>query len=269
MAHFTVLGGAGFIGSELVRHLRAEGHSCSAPARGEPLDPGGLGRVVYCAGLTSDWRTRSHDAVDAHVGGLSDLVRGGGYDSLLYLSSTRVYDRHPGPRAHEDDELRLRPQDPGDLYALSKAMGEAVTLAGGGRVARLSNVYGPDPHGPTFLPGLLREVVEAGLVSLETSFDSARDFVAVGDVVHLLTRIALGGRERVYNVATGVSVTNAALTEALVSLTACEVVVAPGAPRLERPAVDTSRVRGEFGFQPAQLLDELPALLEAARPVSS
>jgi nucleoside-diphosphate-sugar epimerase len=270
MAHFTALGGAGFIGSELVRHLHAQGHSCHAPARGEPLGRHGLGHVVYCAGLTGGWRRRTHDAVDAHVGVLNDLVRAGGFESLLYLSSTRVYDRHPmGRLAHEDDELRVRPQDSGDLYALSKATGEGVALAGGGRVARLSNVYGPDPKGPTFLPIVLREAIELGRVSLETSLDTTRDFVAVSDVVRLLTRIALGGRERVYNVASGAGVTNASLTEALARLTGCEVAVLPGAPRLERPAVDTERVRGEFGFEPARLLDDLPALVEAARLVRS
>jgi nucleoside-diphosphate-sugar epimerase len=265
MGHFTVIGGAGFIGSELVRRLRAEEHSYCAPARGETLERRNLGHVVYCAGLTGDWRARPYDAVDAHVATLIELVRTNAFDSLLYLSSTRVYDRHPGPLAHEDDDLRARPQAPEDLYALSKAAGEAVALACGGRVARLSNAYGPDLERHAFLSIVLREAVEVGRVMLESSLESARDFVAVTDAVAVLMRIALEGRERVYNVASGARVTNLELTRALAGLTGCDVVVRPGAPCHEQPVVDTSRIRGEFGFSPARLLDDLPVLLEACR----
>jgi nucleoside-diphosphate-sugar epimerase len=261
MARFTVIGGSGFIGSELVRHLQAEGHSCRVPARGEPLEPGDLGHVVYCAGLTGDWKARPYEAVGAHVGTLTELARDGVFESLLYLSSTRVYDRSTASVAREADELRVSPQDPEDLYVLSKAAGEAVALAAGGRVARLSNVYGPELEDHAFLSVLLRDAVEAGRVTLESSLDSARDFVSLDDVVPLLARIALGGRERVYNVASGIGVTNLELTDALSRLTGCEVLVAPGAPRIVRPAVDISRASGEFGFSPARLLDDLPGLL--------
>jgi nucleoside-diphosphate-sugar epimerase len=257
MARFTVIGGAGFIGSALVRHLDEEGHACRVPARQEPLRED-LGHVVYCAGLTGDWSERPFDAVDAHVSTLADLARSSTFDSLLYLSSTRVYDRHPGPVATEDDHLVTGHED---LYALSKATGEAVALRARGRVVRLSNVYGGGGSG--FVQSVLRTAVERGRVTLESSLDSSRDFVSVADVVPLLARIALGGTERVYNVASGAAVTNRELTDSVARLTGCQVDVRPGAERVVRPAIDIARVRTEFGFEPARLLDELPDLLAA------
>jgi nucleoside-diphosphate-sugar epimerase len=265
MAGFTVIGGGGFIGSRLVLHLQAEGNSCRAPARGEALGRRSLGHVVYCAGLTGDWQGQPYEAVDAHVCTLTEVARTCGFDSLLYLSSTRVYDRHPGPLAHEDDTVLTKPQNAGDIYALSKALGEAVTLAAGGRVARLSNVYGPQLEGHAFLSVVLREAVDRGRVTLESSLESARDYVSVDDAVALLARIAVDGQERVYNVASGTSVTNLELTEALADLTDCKVVVRPGAPRVVRPAIDISRATEEFGYAPARLLDDLPWLLGAVR----
>jgi nucleoside-diphosphate-sugar epimerase len=158
-----------------------------------------------------------------------------------------------------------RPQNAGDIYALSKAIGEAVTLAAGGRVARLSNVYGPQPEGHAFLSVVLREAVDSGRVTLESSLESSRDFVSVWDVVSLLSRIALEGRERVYNVASGTSLTNLELTDALAGLTGCEVGVRAGAPRVVRPRIDISRAAAEFGFSPARLLEDLPRLLGAVQ----
>ena len=38
MAGFTVIGGAGFIGSALVLYLEEEGHACRATSRGERLE---------------------------------------------------------------------------------------------------------------------------------------------------------------------------------------------------------------------------------------
>jgi nucleoside-diphosphate-sugar epimerase len=268
IAAFTVIGGAGFIGSQLVRHLEALGHACSAPSRGESLGRP-LGHVVYCGGLTGDWRSRPYETLDAHVETPARLARTGSFDSFLYLSSTRVYDRHPGPVAREHDELCVRPDVADDLYAVSKAAGEAAVLAAGGRVARLSNVYGPGMERHAFLSIVLHDAVDRGTVTLESSLESARDFVGVTDVVALLARIALDGRERIYNVASGVALTNAALADALVRLTGCDLDARPGAPRLARPAVDTSRVREEFGFAPARLIDDLPALLEQQRALAA
>jgi nucleoside-diphosphate-sugar epimerase len=258
MAQFTVIGGRGFIGSALVQRLEEHGDQCRVPARGEDLDGASLGHLVYCAGVTGDWPGRPYDAVEAHVTLLASVARNCSFDSLLYLSSTRVYDRHLGAAAREDDEIV---STPADLYGLSKAMGEAVTLASGGRVARLSNVYGPrmEPHG--FLVEVLAAATGSGHVRLRSTLDSSRDFVSIADVVDVLIRIATEGEERIYNVASGSAVTNGELTDALARLTGCEVAVLPEAARVVRPAIGIERVRAEFGFEPAPLIDELPSLL--------
>ena len=257
----TVLGASGFVGSAVVRHLQQAGRELQAPARDESLAGRDLGHVIYCIGLTADFRERPWDAVDAHVCKLLDVVRHCTFESLLYLSSTRLYIHNSGI-AGEDDDLRVNPLRFEDLYNLSKATGESIVLSLGakGRVARLSNVYGPGQRG-TFISMILEEATRYGTITLRSSLQSARDYVSVEDVARMLVQIALHGRQRIYNVASGISVTNADLTDALARLTGCTVSVAPGAPAALFPAIDARRVRTEFGITPALLMDDLPSLL--------
>jgi len=259
----TVLGARGFVGSHLLARLDALEREHLAPERGEDLAGRYLGAVIDCAGLTADFRERPLDTVGAHVGLVERLLRHSRLDSLTYLSSTRVYRGSPGP-AREDDPLRVEPALADDLYNLSKAMGESLTLSGhpGGRVVRLSNVYGPDTGSDNFLSAVLREVVTSGALTLRTSLESSRDYVSVHDVVDAVIGVAEGGHQRIYNVASGVNVSNGALSERLSELTGCRVEVAPGAPSVSFPEISVERLRREVAFDPAGVLDELPGLLE-------
>lgn len=259
----TVLGASGFIGSHLIRRLDALGLPHQAPARDEPLRDRDLGRIIDCAGITADFRVRPYDTVDAHVSRIVDIVRNCRFDAFVYLSSTRLYKDQPSAKAREEDDVHVNPADAGGLYNLSKAMGEAIvlTLGGRGRVVRLSNVYGQGSESHNFLASIIRDALATGEIALETSLDSAKDYVSVADVVDLLPRIASGGRERIYNIASGANVTNGAITSVISRLTGCRITVRPEAETWIYPRVDIDRARGEFGFQPSRLLDDLPALV--------
>jgi nucleoside-diphosphate-sugar epimerase len=260
----TVLGAGGFIGSHLVAHLRRRG--VPVQAFGRDASPAGrdLGHVIDCVGVTGDFRERPLAAVLAHVGRLPALFDAASFDSFLYLSSTRLYRHRPGP-AREEDPVVLDPADPDDLYNVSKAAGEALVLSLGakGRVARLANVYGVGQR-DTFLAALLEEAKASGILRLRTALDSERDYVSIEETVDLLVKIALGGRRRLYNVASGVQVSHARLAQALTAATGWPVEVQADAPTVRSPPIDVSRIRDEFGFVPRDLLDRLPTLAVAA-----
>jgi nucleoside-diphosphate-sugar epimerase len=257
----TVLGAAGYVGSHLVRHLESSGVAFRAPARNDPLADRDLGHVIFCIGMTADYRQRPYDTVEAHVCKLLELVRHSSFESLLYLSSTRLYIRNTGT-AREEDAVNVRPTELEDIFNITKAAGEAITLSLGnrGRVARLSNVYGPAQSG-TFVSMVLEEAMNHGTIALRSRLDVPRDYISVHDTVALLVKIALYGRQRMYNVASGESVTNGELTAAISRLTGCTVTVAPDVPAATFPAIDNSRVRNEFAFRAARLLDDLPSLV--------
>jgi nucleoside-diphosphate-sugar epimerase len=254
---FTVLGAGGVIGRALTALLRSRGHDVRALARHDAWDWGAdWGHVIYAVGLTADFRNRPFDTVEAHVSLLAGVLKRASFDSLLYLSSTRVY--AGAERTVEQAPLHVNPSDPSDLYNLSKLMGEALCLAQPLptiRVARLSNVIGgEDADSPNFIAQLRREA-GTGCIRLLSALDSAKDYIHIDDACELLIDVATGGRERLYNVASGENVSHGRWAAHFKARTGCRIEVAPNAPLQRAAAIDVTRIRQEFGRTPRPALD--------------
>lgn len=264
---FTILGATGFIGSHLSDYLRREGYDVLTPERDSPKSlTRFLGHAIYCIGLTADFRSRPFDTVDAHVGRLREILDGGHFRTFTYLSSTRVY--RNAAVTGEDTPLVIRPDDPDDLYNISKIMGESLCLNAnrpGTRVVRLSNVYGADVTSENFLTSVLRDAVTKQKVEIHSAPDSSKDYVDVEDVVSLLLRIAESGQERIYNIASGRNTTHKDLVESIRRATDCKVKYKPGAPKIEFPPIVIDRVCKEFSFKPTHVMDRIQSLVEQFR----
>jgi nucleoside-diphosphate-sugar epimerase len=276
---FTVLGGTGVIGRRLVASLRAQGYEVYAPSRealtrmlsGTSLGSAhpSLGHVIYAIGMTADFRQYPFETVQAHVSLLSQVLTQSPFESLLYLSSTRVYLGTSAWQGGEDIRLSVRPQDPSDLYNLSKLMGESLCHACARptvRVARLSNVVGgEDADSSNFIPSLQREA-RAGRIVLQTALSSAKDYIHIDDVVALLPRIAMEGRHTLYNLASGLQISHGEWAQHLVEQTGCAVEVLPDAPATRFVPIDVTRIRSEFGFEPRSVFSAVAAPTPASAP---
>lgn len=259
---FTVLGASGFIGSHLRTHLVETGHECLAPVRGDAsVFEQELGHVIYCIGLTADFRQRPFDTVHAHICFLAKVLETANFESLLYLSSTRVY----AGAASGDEEAQLTA---GDLYNLSKLTGESLCFASGRnhvRVARLSNVYGDDFSSENFLPSIIRTVVMEQRVMLGTALDSTKDYVSIDDVVSILPKIAVAGKQRTYNVASGRNTSNRELVTRLGEITRISVNEPIDAATTAFPLIAIGRLEHEFAYAPIDVLDCLEGLIKSYR----
>jgi nucleoside-diphosphate-sugar epimerase len=261
---FTVLGASGSIGSLLRKHLEGTGAEVYAPGRDDPeIFARPLGRVLYCIGRTGDFRTRPLETVEAHVGLLGRLLERSEFESLLYLSSTRVY---RGLEAGiEDARLLLHPGDPDDLYNASKLCGEALCLTsqrGETRVARLSNVVGPGARSPSFARSLVEAALVQAEIRLETHPESRKDYVDIRDVVELLPRLT-SGHARIYNVASGRETTHRELAKELALITDARVAWDENAAAASFPPVSIQRVLNEFDFSPRPLRESLQDMVAA------
>lgn len=276
MALFTIFGGGGFIGRHLASALKATGQPVSTPQRDVAVDSlGALGHVIYCAGLTADFRTRPYDTMEAHVGLVSRILATEKFESLVYLSSTRIYDG--ADFGNEEMTFSVDPWSPNDLYNISKLAGESLCLNHSNprvRVARLSNVYGTGMYGPAkgeqnFLGSVIREAISERHVELHSAPGSAKDYIHIGDVVRALTLISIDGRERIYNVASGDTVSHEQLLDRLSEITGCTWSTAPDSPHVGYPKITTGRITTAFSgaglsWSPSRLLDRLPDLAYAA-----
>ncbi|MDP3488689.1 MAG: NAD-dependent epimerase/dehydratase family protein [Phenylobacterium sp.] len=261
MTGWTVIGAGGFIGGRLVHALRARGEDVYAPARGEGgLFERDLGRVFYCAGLTGDFAVRPFDTVEAHVTLLAQVLAKARFERLIYLSSTRLYDSLGAAGGREDDILAFDPAAPRNVYDLSKALGENLTLArsdGRGAVARLSNVFDLAQGASGFLPELLQKARLAKAITLESAPGAVRDYVHADDVIAALLAMGEGDTSGIVNVASGRNVSNADLAQVFAAA-GWTLNLAPERPMPSAPhcAVERLLAHGISPRDPRELIAE-------------
>jgi UDP-glucose 4-epimerase len=231
-----VTGAGGFVGANLVRRLRRDGHEVHATCRpeGDKTRLAGLDDVVVhqldlgipgaAGALISDaapewifhlaahgaysWQTNIERICQANLLATMALVEaaeGAGVQAFVHAGSSSEY----GFKDHPPDEDE-RP-DPNSAYAVTKTAATmycrhraqaaglpAVTL-------RLYSVYGAREDSRRLVYALLRHGLQGGLPPL-VGPDTARDFVYVEDVCDALVRAAENAAERageIYNVGSG------------------------------------------------------------------
>ena len=150
------------------------------------------------------------------------------------------------------------------LYNLTKLLGENICRFSGvpAKIVRLSNVYGPDWEGPTFLSEIIR-MAAAGRITLRSHPESSKDYVALEDVVSVIPDILCRGKADIYNVASGVNASHASLGCELQKLTGCEFVAPADAEAVTFAPIQIDRLREEFSWRPRNVLTDLPALVDA------
>ncbi len=247
---FTVFGHKGFIGSHLVKYLRNKNVDILLPER-DMLPKNNLGNVVYCVGLTSDFRTRFFDTIDAHVCYLTSFLRNIKFSSFLYLSSTRVYSELPSDKvATEDSKIVVQSKNPSDLYNLSKLLGESICLSTRNdrvRVLRLSNVYGKDMGRDSFLGDVLHQAVTHKKVIIHQAKETKKDYVFVDDVVKLIYRISISGKSQLYNIATQQQISHDELGTLLKDMGIPVIIGTDKGPTF--PLISNQKVVNEFKYE--------------------
>jgi nucleoside-diphosphate-sugar epimerase len=259
----TVLGSSGFIGSNILNKLASDNIPFYAPAKTDDLGNRDLGDVIYCIGLTADFRTKPFETVTAHVCKLNEVLAKCKFSSLTYLSSTRVYINSTSDFASETDKLVIDPLNPEDLYTLTKLTGERLCLSSGKntKIARLSNVFGKHDTSTNFLFQIIDEIQKKGKVELHQTLSSAKDYILIDDVADLLINIALKGKEKIYNLASGFNTTNAEIIENLHSHFSFSSAINAMAKEVVFPVILNDKICNEFNYKPKKIAEQFSSMI--------
>lgn len=260
----TVLGGTGFVGSHIVKKLKELQLPYYVPSRDENLNDKDLGDVIYCIGLTADFRVKPYETVEAHVCKLTSILNHCNFKSLTYLSSTRVYIRCDGKTVDESATIHIDINDPDELYTLTKLTGERISLSSGKnvKVVRLSNVIGDDRLSDNFITNIIRQIKFSKSALFYTGPHSAKDYIPVDTATDMLIKIALRGENRIYNVAAGINLSNQLLIELLQKYFKFKYNFVENAREIIFPCINVNRITDEFGYTPSLHIDKLTEIIK-------
>lgn len=265
MKCYTVFGGRGFIGREIVSMLEETGNKVWVPQRDDlsifDID---LGTVIYCAGQ-GDCKNSPFSVFSANSRLLADLLESAMFDRLLYVSSTRIYMNLDS--SSEVNDVKICNDDSRRLFNLTKLVAEELCFKSGRdiTIVRPSNVYGVALDSPLFLPAITRNAIKYGKIDMYIHKDYSKDYVSVIDVARACIELAShhSSLGEVINIACGYNIKAQQIADVLQEHTGCQVVWHDITfPNEYFPVTDISKIRSIIpNYSPSNVLKDLSYLI--------
>ena len=96
---------------------------------------------------------------------------------------------------------------------------------------------------------------------MQTKLDSKKDYVFIDDVLDILPKISLQGKNIIYNVGSGKNISNEEIGKKLQEITGCEIEVEKNAIKYTFPTISINRIKEEFSFEPTSILENFEKIV--------
>jgi len=85
--------------------------------------------------------------------------------------------------------------------------------------------------------------------------------VYIDDVLNILPKISLKGKNKIYNIANGKNTSNEEIVKKIQKITNCKIEVKKKATTYRFPTISINRIQKEFGFKPTSVLEKIEKIV--------
>lgn len=254
---YTIFGLNGFIGSEIINHLKKKKIKVNHIKRDQTYFKKNLGHVIYCVG-SDNWKKLPKEGFESNLGHLKEILFNSKFKSFLFLSSTRVYVNNSNKKTNENSDIIVNSQVLNDYYNLLKLTSESICLnlkKKNIKIIRLSNVLGNNFNSPLVFPSLIRDAIKKNEITLLINKNSTKDYIHIDDVINLIFKIIKVGKKKVYNLASGKNITLLKIAKLIQNETKCKLKFKNQFTLITEPKININRIKKEFKFKPKKNID--------------
>ncbi|ATD08971.1 NAD(P)-dependent oxidoreductase [Pseudoalteromonas piscicida] len=263
MENYTVFGGSGFIGREVVSRLEKKGANVFVPKRNDlSVFERDLGHIIYSAGY-GNCQKSPFNVIEANLSLLNNVLNRADYSGITYISSTRLYLGQSETR--EDSNLVIQGLDQRRLFNLSKLAAEELCLKSDSLIVRPSNVYGTALESDLFLPSIIKDALVKKVVNMYVTKSYSKDYVYVGDVADSIIKLIENNVKGIVNVASGKNVCAGSIADILEEKTNTKINWHVEEDFDEFSEIDVEKINGLLDYNPRSVLKDMELMIESYR----
>ena len=199
--------------------------------------------------------------VKSNVLGTQNLLEGfrkANYGKFIHISTDEVY----GHLGFDDPSFtELTPIAPRSPYAASKAASDLLCLSyintfnSNISITRCCNNYGPNQHDEKFIPTIIKSLKNGKKVPVYGEGMNIREWIHVHDHNLAVWAVASQGKQGVYNIGSGLELTNIELVDKICSILGKDldesvIFVKDRLGHDFRYSIDSTKIKDELCFEP-------------------